>query len=280
VVTVTGATPAANTITGFTADNPGDEVGPGTITLGTAITGAAADRAAVYTSDRTFIVRSGGGLSIDALLATDIPTLADVRSAVANLQDENVPEHPDGRYHCHAGPTSISKIFSDGEFQRLLTALPDYYMYKQFALGELLGCVFFRNNESPSATKVVGGDTATYDLRDPFAGELYVGGVTTGVNVHRMLFTGQGGIMEYYADLANLLTEAGITGKVAEPRIVNNGIEVFSDRIQLIIRAPQNRLQDMVATSWKFIGDWPLRTDAAVGSNARYKRFVAIEHGV
>ena len=80
-------------------------------------------------------------------------------------------------------------------------------------------------------------------------------------------------------DLANLVTEAGITGKVAEPKITNNGIDVFTERIQLIIRAPLNRLQDMVSTSWKFIGDWPVRTDGAVGGPAYFKRVVCVEHG-
>jgi hypothetical protein len=45
-----------------------------------------------------------------------------------------------------------------------------------------------------------------------------------------------------------------------------------------MLRAPQNRLQDMVAATWKFIGDWPVRTDAAVGG-AYYKRVLTIEGG-
>lgn len=279
VITVTGATPAANTVVGFTPDNAGDEIGPGTLTLGTTITGAAADRAAVMASDRTFVVRVGGGDTIDALIASDIPTLSDIRSAVAHMWEQNVPEHPDGRFHAHLGPTSQAKIFADQEFQRLLTALPDYYMYREFALGELLGTVFFRNNEVPTSNNVVGGATASFDLRDPFAGELFTGGVITGVPVSRILFTGQGGIMEYYSDLANLLTDAGVVGRIADPRIVNNGIEIFSDRIQMIIRAPLNRFQDQVATSWRIISDWPIRTDAASGDASRFKRILTIEHG-
>lgn len=278
-VAITGATPATNQIVGFTPDTPGDEVGPGTVTLSAAITVAAADRAAVLTDDRTFIVRVGGGDSVDSIGANDIPTLADIRAAISRFWQNNVPEHPDGRFHCHLDPTSQSLVFNDAEFQRLLTALPDYYMYKQFALGELLNTVFLRNSEAPVPQTVQGGLTATYDQRDPFAGELYAGGVTTGVVVHRMLFTAQGGIMEYYNDLESLITEAGVTGMTADPRIVNNGIEVFTDRIQLIIRAPLNRLADQVSTTWKFIGDWPIRTDAATGDTARYKRFVVIEHG-
>lgn len=269
----------ARKVIGFTPDTAGDEVGPGTLTLDTPIVDVA-DRAYVLSSDRSFLVRVGGGTSIDALTpGTDIPTLSDVRTAVAHFWEQNVPEHPDGRFHCHLDPVSQAKIFSDSEFNRLLTSLPDYYMAKQFALGELLNVVFFRNSECPIASTVQRGAGGAFSQADNFAGELYIGGDEQPTNaVHRMLFTSQGGVMEYYSDLENLITDAGITGITADPRIVNNGIEIFAERIQLIIRAPMNRLQDQVATSWKFIGDWPVRTDAATGDNARYKRFIAIEH--
>jgi hypothetical protein len=170
-------------------------------------------------------------------------------------------------------------VFADQEWRQLLTSLPDYYMYRQFALGELLNTVFFRNSECPVPETVEGGDTATFTQDDPFAGELYNDGTTAGVKVHRALFTGQGGIYEYHQDLSGLMTDAGITGKVGEPRVTNNSIEVFTDRIQLILRSPLNRLQDLVSTSWKFIGDWPVRTDATTGDAARYKRFVVVMGG-
>ncbi len=278
-IDVTGATPVANTVVGFTPDTAGDETGPGSLTLGTSIGGAAADRAAVLSVDRTNLVRVGGGLGVDDLTpGTDIPTLADIRTAIATFWQNNVPEHPDGRFHAHIDPISQALIFADTEFQRLLTALPDYYMYRQFALGELLNTVFFRNSESPLPETVIGGATATFDARDPFPGELTVDGTAGAGKVHRILFTAQGGIFEYYQDLSALITEAGVTGVTGDPRIVNNGIEVLSERIQLIIRGPLNRLQDQVATSWKFIGDWPVRTDAAAGDASRLKRFITIEH--
>ena len=75
------------------------------------------------------------------------------------------------------------------------------------------------------------------------------------------------------------LTDAGITGKIGDLAVSNNGIDVSSDRVKLIIRAPQNRLQDTVAVSWRFVGDWPQRTDAATGTNARYKRQSVLLHG-
>ena len=276
ILTTGGAT--TRNVIGFSPDTAGDEIGPGTITLnGAPVT--VNNRAYVYSSDRTYIVRVGGGLQIDDIIGTDILKLSDIRTAVARLRQSNVPEQPDGRFHCHLDPTSEAQIFADDEFQRLLTALPDYYMYKQFTIGELLGCVFFRNNECPLPETVEGGETATYSQDDPFAGELYANGTTTGVRVHRALFVGQGGLHEYYQDLTGLITEAGMVGRVAEPRITNNGIEVFTERIQLILRAPLNRLQDQVSTSWKFIGDWPVRTDATTGDAARYKRVCVIQHG-
>lgn len=275
------AADVANTVVGYTPDTPGDEQGPGVLTLGAATT-SVADRGYLMARDRSAIVRVGGSNSTDGILTSNIPTLSDVRSAVSIFWQQNVPEHPDNRFHCHLDPISQAKLFADQEFQRLLTSLPDYYMYKQFALGELLNTVFFRNSECPITDTVVGnqGVTAyantTYDQRDPFVGELLN---PTNVKIHRMLFTAQGGMYEYYSDMSQLLTEAGVNGKVGDAQVVNNGIEVMSERIQLIIRGPLNRLQDMVSTSWKFIGDWPVRTDAAVGSAARYKRFLAIEHG-
>ena len=276
MVTIAG-TPTARNVIGFTADVAGDDIGPGVLILDAATT--VVDRAPIYALDRSYIVRVGGGNSVDSINSADIPTLADVRSAISHLWSQNVPEHPDMRFHAHIDPISQAKLFSDAEFQRLMTALPDYYAYKQFALGEMLNTVFFRNQECPTSDTVVGGSTATFDLRDPFAGELYNTGVITGTPIHRILFSGQGGIMEYWSDLNALITDAGIVGAVGEPQITNNAIEINSERIQFIIRAPLNRLQDLVSVSWKFIGDWPVRTDAASGDASRLKRFLAIEHG-
>lgn len=285
--TVSGSNPlpitiggVARNVTGFTPDTAGDEIGPGTITVdGAAI--AVTDRDPILAVDKTFLVRVGGGDSNDAIGASDIFDLAAIRDAVSRFWTENVPECADGRFHCHLDPKSMSQVFNDPEWQRLLTSLPDYYMYKQFALGELLGTLFYRNSENPQLSKVDGNDGTTegFSLDDPFAGELFSDGTTTGTKVHRALFMGADAIYEYAQPLDMLITEAGVTGKVGEPQITNNGIRVNTDRIQVIIRAPLNRLQDQVATSWKFIGDWPIRTDAAVGDAARYKRLLVVEHG-
>lgn len=273
-----GAALVANTVVGFTPDNPGDELGPGTLTFSVAV--AAVDRDPVLSVDRTSSVYVGGGNRTDDISAADIMNLAALRTAVSRFWQQNVPEMPDGRFHAHMDPTAQNQIFSDPEFQRLLTSLPDYYMYKQFAIGELLNTVVFRNSENPQVDTVIGGTTGVFTLDDPFAPELWSNGdPATGTKIHRTLLLAQSAIFEYYQDLGALITEAGVTGKVGQPTINNNGIEVMTERIQLIIRAPLNRLQDMVSTSWKFIGDWPVRTDATTGDAARYKRVQQILTG-
>jgi hypothetical protein len=279
VTVMNSATPQVVNITGFTPTYSGDETGPGSITVDSAVTFQS--RSAVFASDKSFIVRSIAGNSIDAITAGSFFTLALWRSALSHLQSQNVPPFDDGYFHVHLDPTSQGQIFADAEFQRLQQSLPDYYPYKNFALGIFLGAVPFRNNEAPSAAGAnvtLASDGITYTPDETFAPELYATGVTTGPVIHRPIFVGQGGIHEYYTDLDEMITEAGLNGVAGTARIVNNGIDVMTERIQMIIRGPLDRLQQNVSTSWKFIGDFPARTDAATGDKARYKRFLVVEH--
>lgn len=274
----TGGVVARN-VTGFVADTPGDTIGPGVLTIDSSVT--VADRAYVISVDSSYIVNAGGAATIDGIGPSNQFRLSLIRQAIARFRQQNVPDHPDGMFHMHLDPTSESELYNDPELQRLMTALPDYFVYRQFAIGQMLGTAFFRNTECPLPETVVGGNASyispalSFSQQDPFPGELVN---ANGTVIHRPLLSGQGGIKEYYQDLNQLLTEAGITGRVGEFQISNNGIEVSVERIQLILRSPLNRLQDMVAASWKFIGDWPLRTDASTGDKARYKRFVSVQH--
>lgn len=263
----------------FTPDNPGDELGPGTITFSAALANNVADRAYVLSSDHSFVIFVGGSNRVDTVTNASVLDLKNIRNGIASLWQNNVPEMPDGYFHCHLDPTAQSQVFSSAEFQTLMTALPDYVSYRSFGIGTLLNTAFFRNSECPISTTVQGGLTATFSTQENFAPELFNNGTTTGVPLHRTLIVGQGSIYEYYQDLSQLITEAGITGRVGEPRITNNGIEVFTDRVQLVFRSPLNRLQDQVSTTWKVIADWPVRTDATSGGPARYKRQVVIVSG-
>lgn len=273
----------SRTVTGYTPDIAGDEQGPGTLTLNAAVT--VSDRAYVIADDRTNLIRVGGGKKVDDVGASDLLTFADVRSMVSRFQTSNVPTHPDGRYHCHIDPISVAQLYGDAEWQRLLTGVPDYLPYKNFTLGEVLNCIFYRNNEVPQDFNVQSsatGDAPTgfsdeeYNEHEGLAAEVFTAG---GVKVHRPLFTGFGGLIEYFEDFDNQVTEAGLQGVKMSTSVQNNGINVMADRTWLMLRAPQNRMQDMVALTWKFAGDFVFRTDGATGGAARYKRVGVIEHG-
>lgn len=283
--TVSGANPlrvtvdgVANTVVGYTPDSAGDETGPGVLTMSAAVT--CNTRSAVLSYDRSTVIRVGGGTSVGDVGPTDLPRLQDLRAVVANAKKNNVPKHLDGMFHLHLEPESVSAFYADQEIQRLHTGVPDAYCYKEMALGVFFGCIFIENNEVPLPTNTGSGDGVTFDQGDNFAGEFYSTGVATGTPIHRALLTGAGGIFEFYQDPANFLTEAGMIGHAGPVQVSNNGVEIMADRITMVLRAPLNRLQDLVSASWKFLGDWPLRTDAATGDDSRYKRFRTIQHAV
>ena len=268
-ITINGV---ANTVVGFVSTIAGDEIHSGTLTLGTTV-GALAGRLAVLASNRSQIIYSGGGTRVDDVASTDQFRMADIRASIAQLQFDNVPTHEDGTYHCHLDPISQSQIFGDNEFQRLNQSMPDYIHYRKFAIAFLLGATFYRNTEAPNVATVnedpTDGFTTAFELTNP-----------TGVVLHRPIFTGQGAIEEKYLDESKYISEAGVQGKIGEFAVVNGGMQIMTERIRLILRAPLDRLQQMTSAAWSFSGDWTMPTDqTATSSAASYKRSVVCVHG-
>ena len=62
--------------------------------------------------------------------------------------------------------------------------------------------------------------------------------------------------------------------------MTNNGIQIETDRISLILRAPLNRLQDQVSSTWSYTGAFPVPTDITAGGPQIVKRAVVIEHAL
>lgn len=259
-------------VTGFTSDIAGDEIHGGTLTVSPAI-GAAAGREAVLAANRSRLVYSGGGTSVDAIAALDQFTLADVRASVAQMRYDNIPTHEDGTFHCHFDPISESQIFGDNEFQRLNQSIPDYIHYRRFAVAMMLNVTFYQNTEAPTLATVnedpAVGFTTGFEMTN-----------ATAVSLHRPIFTGQGAIEEKYLDESRYISEAGIQGKIGEFAVVNGGVQVMTERIRLILRAPLDRLQQQTSATWSFSGDWAIPTDAtALSSPAAFKRAVVVVHG-
>lgn len=274
-------------VIGFSSDFTGDEVGPGTITTSAAIT--VGDRVAIVANSATWLRRSGGGFRVDELGASDVLTFGDLRATLARLANMDVPKHGDGFYHGHLDPVSKNQLFNDNEWQRLQETLPDGLAYSQFVIGKKLGAIWYENNEMPQLhnVNIPNGSTdgATGDnytpLREAFAGELFPTGTPTSAvgKVHRVLITGKGWLREYAVDQDSYTTDAGINGKLSEvPQTGNGSVQLMAKGVKLIQRAPQNRFQDIVAQTWRFVGDFVCRTDAATGDGAYIKRGAIIEH--
>ncbi len=276
ITIISGAAATAFNVVGFTSTFANDEIHGGVLTLDVAHGGLGA-RDIVLAGNRSQVINSGGSVSIDGISAADQFTLADVRTAVAQLRTNNVPVHEDGSYHCHLDPISESQIFGDNEFQRLNQSIPDYTHYREFAVAKLLGTTFYRNTEAPV--------NATVDQNPQFgftfAPEIFnVPAIGAAVEIHRPIFTGQGYLEEKYLDESKYISEAGVIGKIGEFAVVNNGIQVMTERIRLILRAPLDRLQQQTSAAWSWSGDWVLPSDSTVQTSpADFKRAVISQHG-
>lgn len=266
-------------VIGFSPDDPNDPFGPGTLVLSATVGSTIAARSSVLSAARPRIIRSGGGSSVDALSAGDTFTLQDAINAVNILREDNVQPHDDGFYHAHISPAANGQVFADPVFQRLNQSLPEHVIYKEGFIGTISGIMFFMNNEAPnkqnSGDRVATGTNAFYSSE--------IGAETTneaGVDVGRIIVTGKGCVYERYLDESQYVTEAGITGKIGEFDVVNNGLVITLERIRLILRAPIDRIQDVVAASWSISTCFPIPTDVSSGGPSRYKRAVIIEHSL
>ena len=283
---VSSATPLLVSITGVTGtrgviaavpDNADDPDGPGTLVLNATLGASVAARAPVLSSARPLVFRAGGGNSIDAIGSGDIVTLQDFLEIVGRLRDQNVRPMPDGTFHAHITNSTNTQLFADPAFQSALRGQIENARYKNGFIGQVGGLSFFINNETPNRTNS-GARTATgtnaYYSED-------IGGETTnesGINIARPIVVGMGAIYERGLDESQYVTEAGTTGKIGEFNITNNGVQVMTERIRLILRAPMNRLQDQVSTTWSKSTSYPIPSDVGSGDDARFKRAAILEH--
>lgn len=270
---------AANTVVGTVPDVAADPDGPGQLLLGAALGGAGLPlRSAVLSSTRPTIIRSGGGTSVDALTSGDVLTMQDIIDAVARLRLMNVPAFGDGTYHVHLDSVSESQIFRDAAFQRLNTSLPDGIRYKDAAIKNLGGTIPFRNQECPRLDNA-GATTATPTL-SRYSRDIAAETVNNvGINVHRPIVCGEGCCVEKFFDESKFITEAGNIGLVGGFAVQqNNGLAIMVERIRHIIRAPVDRLFELVGSTWSFSGDFAIPSDFLSGDAAQYKRAVVIEH--
>lgn len=271
----------ANQVVGYTPNNPLQPLGPGVLTLQAALTVGVAARDGIFASSRSRRLRVGAGATVDAITTNNILTLGDIIAGIARLRDQNVPPHADGLYHVHLTPQAEAQIFADNHWQRLHQSIPDSVAYRDFAIGVAVGALFLRNNENPSTATAYGGLIAMPGGDGGARLMPEIGAEVTnenGVEIRRCIITGGGVMYERYLDESKFITEAGVNGKIGQFSIVNGGVSVMSQRVRYILRAPQDKLQQIVTQSWSWSGDFVVPADQLSGDSSRYKRAVVLEH--
>ena len=274
-----GSAAVTASVIGYIPDTPGDTLGTGTLLLAAQVgsTAFTSARTTVKSMYAPLVVRSAPGDSVDAIGAADSITLQQCINAIAYLRRANVQPHDDGFYHAHLSALGNAQFFADPVFQRLNQSLPEHVVYKEGFIGHIAGIMFILNNEAPE-TYNSGTQIATANLGE-YATELgseVVNG--TGVQIGRVLITGKGSVYERYLDESQYVTEAGTMGKIGEFNISNNGLQIMTERIRLILRAPMDKLQQVVTTSWSITTCFPTPSDITAPSGPqRYKRAVICE---
>ena len=253
--------------------------GPGTLTISAALTVGCAARQPILASTAPEIYRVGGGTSVDAIGAADVLTLQDIINAVAILNDNNIPTHGDGNFHHHLGPKAVAQVFSDNAWQRLHESLPDSLAYRKLVIGQQAECLHFRNSESPDFR-----NTGTLISSGAGASEVVssIGAEVTnnaGVHIGRTIITGESSLMECYIPEADYMTEAGATGKVGNFSVMNNGVFVDTARVRFTMRAPLDRLQQVVSNAWSWSGGFAVPSDQSTTGD-RFARAIVIEHAI
>jgi hypothetical protein len=282
-ITINGGTGIGSisaSVIGVVLNNPSDPNSPGVLLLSGQVGAIVPIRSPVVALNAPTVIRSGGGLSIDALSASDLITLADINNAVQVLRTNNVQPHEDGWYHGHLPPIMNAEIFNDPAWQKLNTALPDHPNYKQGWVNPALGVMFFNNTESPNTSNVFSTTNTTSGQSALYAYDIGAEIVNAaGLNVNRTIITGKGALIERGFDENQYIDEIGMPqGKVGDFDIVNSGISISTEMIRLYIRGPMDRLGDTISSTWSISTGFAAPSDVtALSSPSIFKRAVCIE---
>jgi hypothetical protein len=240
-VTIAGV---ANTVTGVSGN---------TLTLGTARADTAGDYIVAANAPVSF--RAGTSRNSDYDMAsTDIATFALFRSAVARLRKQNVPTMAGGYYTAHISADTEAQLFADSDFKQALQGRVDSPIYRDLSIGRFGGIDWVRNNELTTISN---------------------GGSGGNVNVAKCMVLGEGALVQApFSETGTLLSDTSVDS-LSSVRMIGpaNGVNVA-----LIVRPAQDRLQQNVATTWSWIGDYGVPSDSGTGDAALFKRAVMVEH--
>lgn len=227
---------------------PGGISGELTLAAGLAAADAALNTP-VVAAVAPLVLRPKSRLVTTALVAGDMLTMACVLDAVTHLRNNNVPPvDSSGLYHLYLDPQQLRGLFADPEFQLLFRGAYASTEYRAGMVIDLLGVRFIPTTEAPQQQL---GNLA----------------------IRRGIVVGQGVLVEgHFAETGY----SDIEGASA--------IRSLVDDICMVTRPPIDRLQQIIAQSWYYIGGFVVPTDATAttaiiptASNSYFKRAVVIE---
>ncbi|HQU11007.1 MAG TPA: DUF4043 domain-containing protein [Acidiphilium sp.] len=207
---------------------------------------------AVRAATASAIVRPQGAATSSALQATNTLTMSALLDAVATLRQNAVPEI-DGVYNCYLDPVSARQLFADPDFRQLFQgATSSNAVFRQGMVNDFLGLRFITTTEA-------------YVQSHPTLAGLYI---------RRPIVCGKGALIE--ADFAGI----GAEDVAPKDALVN-----IIDGVAMVTREPIDRLQQIIAQSWYWIGGFCAPSDTTTtpntvptATNSNFKRAVMIEH--
>jgi hypothetical protein len=208
----------------------------------------------VQAATGSLILRPNGRGNTALLQVGDKLGMTNILDAVADLRVNAVPDI-DGAYNCYLDPVSARQLFADPDFQRLFigaTSANEIFRPGQGVVNEFLGLRFVLTTES-------------YVQAHP---------TLAGAVVRRPIVVGQGALIE--GDFA---------GMAADDVAPKDSLVSLVDGVCMVTREPIDRLQQIIAQSWYWIGGFCAPSDTTTNNltvptatNANFKRAVMIEH--
>ena len=225
----------------------------GSLTLSTAVLvsdGTAGNT--VLAANASSIIRPSSRTNTSQLIGNDTLTMSNLLDAVARLRMNAVPEI-DGSYNCYLDPVSARQLFSDPDFKQLFQgATSANQVFRKGMTNDFLGLRFMPTTE-------------VFVQQHPSLANLMI---------RRPIICGSGALIE--GDFA---------GMAATDVAPSNSVVTVVDGIAMVTREPIDRLQQIIAQSWYWIGGFCAPSDTttnpatvATATNAAFKRAVIVEH--
>ena len=201
------------------------------------------------------IVRPNGRANTSQIVAGaagDILDMASLLNAVAILRLNAGPEI-DGVFNCYLDPVSARQLFADEAFRQLFTgATSANQVFKRGMINDFLGLRFIPTTEAFVQTHP---------------------GVA-GASIRRPIVCGKGALIE--GDFAGMAAE--------DVRPADSIVNIIDD-VAMVTRELIDRLQQIIAQSWYWIGGFCVPSDVTTNpqtiptaTNSTFKRAVMIEH--